>query len=141
MKIKLLTPTATVPTRGTDEAAGYDLYADIDKPITVSPGVTVTVSTGIAIQIPTGFVGIIKPRSGLAFKCSIDTMAGVIDSDYTGEIKVLLTSHDDTFGVEFEYGARIAQLLIVPCHTPELELVDEFEDTERGDNGFGSTGK
>lgn len=148
MKIKLLTDTAKIPTRGTEHSAGYDIYADGigDGHYTqerVYRKATASISTGIAVQIPPGYVGLIQPRSGLAFKHSIDTMAGVIDSDYTGEIKVLLTRHSDALpsyhGIK--QGDRIAQLIVVPCYMAELELVDSLEDTGRGDNGFGSTGE
>jgi dUTP pyrophosphatase len=140
MKIKLLTSTAKAPTRGTPGSAGYDIYAD-DMCESVEPGHITVVSTGIAVQIPKGFVGLIQPRSGLAFNYGIDTLAGVIDSDYTGEIKVMLTTHDDTSSLYIYKGDRIAQLVIVPCYTYTLEVVDRFESTERGDNGFGHTGK
>ena len=140
MKIKLLTSTAKAPTRGTTGSAGYDIYAD-DLCESVEPGHITVVSTGIAVQIPKGFVGLIQPRSGLAFNYGIDTLAGVIDSDYTGEIKVMLTTHDDTASLCIYKGDRIAQLVIVPCYTYPLEVVDQFESTERGDNGFGHTGK
>jgi dUTP pyrophosphatase len=140
MKIKLLTSTAKAPTRGTPGSAGYDIYAD-DLCESVEPGCITVVLTGIAVQIPKGFVGLIQPRSGLAFNYGIDTLAGVIDSDYTGEIKVMLTTHDDTSSLYIYKGDRIAQLVIVPCYTYPLEVVDQFESTERGDNGFGHTGK
>jgi deoxyuridine 5'-triphosphate nucleotidohydrolase len=141
MKIKLLTSTAKAPTRGTPGSAGYDIYADDDMCECVEPGHITVVSTGIAVQIPKGFVGLIQPRSGLAFNYGIDTLAGVIDSDYTGEIKVMLTTYDDTSSLYIYKGDRIAQLVIVPCYTYPLEVVDQFESTERGDNGFGHTGK
>lgn len=148
MKVKLLTDTAKKPTRGTEHSAGFDIYADGigDGHYTeerVYRKNTVSISTGIAVQIPPGYVGLIQPRSGLAFKYGIDTMAGVIDSDYTGEIKVLLTRHSDSFSSYhgIKQGDRIAQLIVVPCYMRKLELVDSLEDTVRGDKGFGSTGE
>ena len=137
LEVKLLTPTAKMPTRGSEQAAGLDLYAD--NAATVFDLETTTFSTGIAIKIPEGFVGLVKPRSGLAFKYGVDSMAGVIDSDYRGEVKVLLTSHD--VSVIIEKGDRIAQLLIMPILMCAPIQVDELDATERGDSGFGSSGK
>ena len=138
LKVKLLNENATIPTRGSEHAAGYDLYASED--FAIEEGVITTVKTDIALAIPSGFVGLVKPRSGLSFKHGIDTMAGVIDSDYRGEVKVLLTSHDNCEYIEFQKGDRIAQLVIVPCLTPAIVAVDDLDETNRGDGGFGSTG-
>ncbi len=137
-EVKLLTPTAKMPTRGSEQAAGLDLYADNSG--SVDPDCVDAFSTGIAIKIPEGFVGLIKPRSGLAFRGGVDSMAGVIDSDYRGEIKVLLTAHN-TDSVHINKGDRIAQLLILPVMMVTPIQVDELDATERGDNGLGSTGK
>ena len=131
MKVKLLTETAKAPTRGTEQAAGYDIYADMDGHDHIVKGKAISVSTGIAVQIPHGFVGLIQPRSGLAFKKSVDTMACVIDSDYTGEIKLLLTCHNDYHETRIERGDRLAQLVVVPCYNMPVELVDSLENTER----------
>lgn len=139
MKIKLLSKNATVPTRGSDEAAGYDIYASVSGEVVWDE--CVSVNTDIAIAIPKGYVGLIQPRSGLAFKQGIDTMAGVIDSDYRGQVKVLLTCHEELECMYFEKGDRIAQLVILPILTPELEVVTDLDATERGNDGFGSTGK
>lgn len=141
VKVKLLTPTAKCPTKGSAQAAGYDIYADCDADVYF--GDATEVITGIAVKIPDGYAGIVKPRSGLAFNNGIDTMAGVIDSDYRGELKVLLTRNiDDGFATGISEGDRIAQLLIVPClNQHDFKVVDDFNDkTERGENGFGSTG-
>lgn len=140
MKIKLLTDTATAPTRGSEEAAGFDIYADNEEVLHVVSGTPVCINTGVAVKIPTGYVGFIKPRSGLAFKKGIDHMAGVIDADYTGEIKLLLTSHSTYGELRVERGMRVAQLVVVPCYMGDVEIVDELDNTERGAGGFGSTG-
>ncbi len=135
-EVKLLTPTAKIPTRGSVQAAGLDICSDENG--TVGKGYTTAFSTGIAVKIPEGFVGLIKPRSGFAFSYGVDSMAGVIDSDYRGEIKVLLTSHN--YEIEIAKGERIAQLLILPVMMLTPVKVDELDATERGTNGFGSTG-
>lgn len=140
MKAVLLTSTATLPKRGTPMSAGLDIYADNEEPIHIVKGSPKSISTGIAVQIPEGYVGFIKPRSGLAFKKGIDHLAGVIDADYTGEIKLLLTSHDTYGELRIERGDRVAQLVVVPCYMAPIELVEELEPTERGSGGFGSTG-
>lgn len=140
MKVKLLTSTAQPPERKSLQAGGYDIFSDNDEIIHVVTGAPKSISTGIAVQIPTGYVGFIKPRSGLAFKKGIDHLAGVIDSDYTGEIKLLLTSHSAYGELRIERGDRVAQLVVVPCYNGEVELVDSLEDTERGNGGFGHTG-
>lgn len=138
MKIKLLTDTATAPTYATDGSAGLDLYADGDYGIP-SESDFVVVSTGISVEIDADKTGLVWPRSGMASKFGIDTGAGVIDSDYRGELKVLLFNHgDDTYRIK--RGDRIAQLLIVPCYRPKIEIVDSLDETERGAGGFGSTG-
>lgn len=140
MKVKLLTPTAKVPTRGTPLSAGLDIYADNKEVTHIVTGAPKEIPTGIAVQIPEGYVGLIKPRSGLAFKKGIDHLAGVIDADYTGEIKLLLTSHDTYGELRIERGMRVAQLVIVPCYMAPVELVDSLEETQRSNKGFGHTG-
>jgi len=138
MKAKLLTHSAALPTRGSEEAAGYDLYSD--EPINIPAQSSALVSTGVALGIPKGYVGLIWPRSGLAIKKGIDVGAGVIDSDYVGEVKVLLRNTSKELFSVYDR-ERIAQIIIVPCYTKEIEEVDELDDTERGNKGFGSTGK
>ena len=138
IQFKKLEPSAIIPRRQTDGAAGFDIHADINEPVTVTGGSYTVVDTNIAIAIPIGHVGLIKPRSGWAVKNGIDTMAGVIDSDYRGEIKVILTKHDG--GVFFvNPGDRIAQLVVVPICIGSAE-VSVLGGTERGNSGFGSTG-
>ena len=128
---------AIMPTRGTDGSAGYDLYAIED--VTINCFNFTLVSTGVSMAIPAGHYGRIAPRSGLAVKHGVMVGAGVIDSDYRGEIKVALATLNGVY--EFKKGDRIAQIIIEPVVTPELVQVDSLDDSERGDGGFGSTGK
>lgn len=137
IKTKRMTSTATIPTRGSEQAAGLDLYADNEH--TVLPNCVSVVPTGIAMAIPDGFVGLVWPRSGLACKHGVQSLAGVIDSDYRGELKVALTTCTKTT-IRIEKGDRIAQLLIVPVSMLECAEVDSLDDTARGADGFGSTG-
>ncbi len=138
--VKLLTETATVPTKGSEFAAGWDLYSDEDC-IIDRHGDRNLVSTGIALAIDPDKAGLIWPRSGIAVKGGIDTGAGVIDSDYRGEVKVLLFNHGNA-PFRINRGDRIAQLLIVPAYSQSVVVVDDFEGiTARGKNGFGSTGR
>jgi dUTP pyrophosphatase len=133
---------ARLPKRGSNDAAGYDLYSLIkDDAITIWPEQRKLIKTGIAMEIPTGYVGIIKPRSGLALRHGIDVLAGVIDSDYRGEIGVLLQNEDDHAPVSIENAERIAQIIFVKHESPEVVEISSFdEETDRGDGGFGSTG-
>lgn len=141
LRVKLLTGTAKAPTRATDFSAGFDLYADEDCCLDACyDGARKAVCTGVAVAIDPGKVGLIWPRSGMAAKLGIDTGAGVIDSDYRGEVKVLLFNHGSS-PVEIRRGDRIAQLLIVPVYGQSVEVVDELDDTGRGGKGFGSSGK
>ena len=138
MKVKLLHPKAVSPSKGTAYSAGFDL-SSVEQLI-VRPGERDLISTGIAIELASGLFGKIEPRSGLAVDYGIDVMAGVIDSDYRGEIKVLLINHSP-FDFDVEVGSRIAQLVIQPCCTPIIQTVYDLDETDRGDGGFGSTGK
>ena len=139
VKIKVLNEDAIIPTRGSEKAAGYDLYSTKDE--TIMPHETVKVGTGLAIQPPKGYFGAIFARSGLATKFGINLGNGVavIDEDYTGEYIVAI--HNDSDAIRYiENGDRIAQLIIIPYLSVELEKVKELTETERGDGGFGSTG-
>ncbi|MBT3268813.1 dUTP diphosphatase [Candidatus Poribacteria bacterium] len=138
LRVRLLTPGAKAPARGSAHAAGFDLTAVLDRTVTLVPGETALVSTGIAVEIPAGHFGLVKDRSSLALK-GLRTSAGVIDSDYRGEVKVVLTNASDE-PREIEPGTRIAQMLVLPHASPEVVEVDALEDTERGAGGFGSTG-
>lgn len=138
MKIKLLNEFAQVPQRGSPHAAGYDLFAN--ETIFIPPNTRRIVSTGICLDIPEGFYGQIAPRSGLAVKHGIMTMAGIIDSDYRGEIKVVLHNADNNATFYIMTGDRIAQLIFKQFQTCEFETVPELSNTVRADGGFGSTG-
>lgn len=118
-------------------AAGYDLYAATNT--TLYPGCTEVIPTGWAMQIPDGYVGLVRDRSSMA-RYGLAVGAGVIDSDYRGEIAVVITNTSDAPRA-IEAGARFAQLLILPVLSRELEIVDQLDETARGDNGFGSTGQ
>ena len=141
MNIKKLTSTAIIPTRGSEKAAGYDLYADTDSVVEIKPHKTKKINTGIAIMIPNGYYGAIVARSGLSTKKGLRpaNCTGIIDSDYRGDIIVAL--HNDSDEVQtIEPHERIAQLVICPFLSVEFNEVDELDETERGENGFGSTG-
>lgn len=141
MDIKILNDLAKVPTYGSIEAAGADLYAATSYDIEIRPHETVKIGTGIAIAVPRGYYGGIYARSGLATKQGLRpaNCVGVIDSDYRGEVIVAL--HNDTDEPQWvPAGSRIAQLLIQPVMRTYFNVVDELEDTERGIGGFGSTG-
>ena len=140
MKIKRLSDKAKVPTRGSEEAAGWDLHAATDA--IIPPHSTVKVSTDIAIEIPAGYFGAVFARSGLATKQGLRpaNCVGVIDSDYRGSIIVAL--HNDTDQTkEVLSGDRIAQLVFIPYASWDWEVVDELSDTDRGDGSFGHSGK
>lgn len=141
LKFKKLNNLAKTPTRGSDYAAGYDLYAATEYNIIIQPHQTVKIGTGIATAIPQGYFGGIFARSGLATKKGLApaNKVGVIDSDYRGELIVAL--HNDTDIVqEVAAGDRIAQLIILPFVSVNFIQVDDLDDTERGSGGFGSTG-
>ena len=141
VKYKKLSPDAIVPSYGTEFSAGADVYALCDEPVTVAPGETVLMHTGIAVAIPEGFVGLMHARSGLATKKGLApaNKVGVIDSDYRGEIMVSLHNHSSQ-PATVSKGDRIAQLVIAPYYTAIFEE-GELDSTQRGEGGFGSTGK
>jgi deoxyuridine 5''-triphosphate nucleotidohydrolase (dut) len=164
MKIKKLTKTAIIPTRGSNGAAGYDLYADsvevsrdsgvaVDTDdntkqtnVYISENAKCVVHTGIAMAIPEGYVGLIFARSGLACKQGLrpSNCVGVIDEDYRGEIIVNL--HNDPITnspaiTKFAIGDRVAQIVFVKYNTFDFEITDNLDETTRGTGGFGSTGK
>lgn len=136
LPIQRLDPAAIIPTRAHSGDAGLDLYALEDEPVV--PGAVTAIATGIAVAIPYGHVGLIKPRSGLAARHGIDTLAGVIDHGYTGEVQVLLTTHS-TENRWVKAGERVAQLLVVPIAYATPQVVDALPGSARGDGGFGST--
>ena len=136
-----LNDLAKIPTRGSEYAAGYDLYAAIDCTYDIAPHGTVKIGTGLAVEIPDGYFGAIFARSGLATKKGLrpSNCVGVCDSDYRGEYIVAL--HNDTDELmSIEPHERIAQLVVMPFLPVEFEEVDELSDTNRGSGGFGSTG-
>lgn len=141
MNIKKLKPNATIPTYGSANAAGADLYACIDAALTINPGETSLVPTGLAMALPEGYAGLIYARSGLASKKGLApaNKVGVIDSDYRGEVMVALHNHSNV-PATIDPQERIAQLVITPYITAAFDVVDELDDTARGEGGFGSTG-
>lgn len=141
INIKLLNENAKVPTRGSEYAAGYDLYAATDYDIEIAPHSTVKIGTGISVELPNGTFGAIFARSGLATKKGLRpaNCVGVCDSDYRGEY--IVPMHNDTDEVmTIASGERIAQLIVMPFVGIEFNIVDELTETRRGDGGFGSTG-
>ena len=142
LQVKKLDPNAKIPTYGTANSAGADLYACLDGPVTIQPHETYLVPTGLSLEIPVGWAGLVYARSGLASKRDLApaNKVGVIDPDYRGEVMVSLHNH----GAQpqtVEPGERIAQLLIMPVYTPGFAEVDTLDDTARSAGGFGSTGK
>lgn len=137
LSFRKLHPQAKLPTRGSAFAAGLDLYA-VEEAL-LAPGGRAVVRTGLSVAIPQGFYGRVAPRSGLASAHGLDVLAGVIDSDYRGEILCALINHGrEPFRIEA--GMRMAQLIIEMIATPEPVWADELTDTTRGEAGFGSTG-
>ena len=141
VSVKLLDPRAKMPSYGSADAAGADLYAVTDGPVTIAPGQTVLIHTGLALAIPQGFVGLVYARSGLATKQGLApaNKVGVIDADYRGELMVALHNHSGEMRT-VEHGDRIAQLVIAPYLTAQFTQQEELDDTVRGEGGFGSTG-
>ena len=143
LKIKKLRDNAQIPYRATEGSAGMDLYACIDAPVVIEPQKIAVIPTGIAIELQSAdYVALIYARSGLSIKHGVApaNCVGVVDSDYRGEVCVgLVNQTDNAFTIVPEQ--RIAQLVISPVIIPEIEVVDDLEDTERGSGGFGSTGK
>jgi len=143
LKIKKLTETGTLPEYKTEGAAGMDLYADLpDRWVIIPAGEWALISTGIAVSIPKGFEGQIRPRSGLALKFGVTVLnsPGTVDSDYTGEVGVILYNASREGCFRIDHGDRIAQLVICPVVKAELVIVEELTETDRGSGGFGSTG-
>ena len=142
MRIKFLNDRAKMPTNGSQYAAGYDLYAAIEQPVTIYPGTCEKIGTGLAMEIPTGYFGAIFARSGLATKQGLRpaNCVGVVDSDYRGEVIVAL-HNDSNEARQVQPDERIAQLVLMPYGVVDcFEVVDDLEDTDRGAGGFGSTG-
>jgi len=142
IRVKKLKANAILPTYGSAEAAGADLYACLEESVLIRPGESVFVPTGLAMEIPKGYAGLIYARSGLASKRGLApaNKVGVIDSDYRGEFIVVLHNHGAEIQ-EISHGERIAQLIITPVFTPGFAEVAELSETKRSAGGFGSTGK
>jgi dUTP pyrophosphatase len=134
----LLDAGAALPEYGSAGAAGADLRASVA--IEIAPGGRAAVSTGVRLQIPSGHVGLVWPRSGLAVRHGIDTLAGVIDSDYRGEVRVVLVNHGDA-PFRVAAGDRVAQLLVQRVERAAFTAAATIDDTDRGGSGFGSTGR
>lgn len=142
LHVKKLDENAKMPTYGTDGSAGADLYALCDENVIIEPNKTVFVHTGLSMEIPEGYAGFVYARSGMASKKDLApaNKVGVVDSDYRGEIMVAIHNH----GSEVRYvenGDRIAQIVITPCIRCDFIQCDELGETQRGEGGFGSTGK
>ena len=142
IRVKKIHPNATIPTYGSAEAAGADLYACLEETVVIQPGEVFWVPTGIALEVPKGCAGLIYARSSLGTKRGLApaNKVGVVDSDYRGEVKVVLFNHSKQ-PQTLEPNERVAQLIITPVLTPAYEEVEELSDTSRGVGGFGSTGK
>lgn len=142
IRVKKLQTNAILPTYGSVDAAGADLYACLEEKILIQPGESVFVPTGLAMEIPKGYAGLIYARSGLACKRGLApaNKVGVVDSDYRGEFMVVLHNHGSE-PQEIDHGERIAQLVITPVFTPGFVEVTELTETTRSVGGFGSTGR
>jgi dUTP pyrophosphatase len=138
IKTKLLTESARLPTRNNLTDAGLDLYSD--ETTLIKAKKWAPISIGISISIPDGYYARIAPRSGLALKYGLDVFAGVIDSGYRGEIKVILYNAGEKDYL-INHGDKIAQLIIEKCYIWDIELVQHLEDSQRKENGFGSSGQ
>lgn len=142
VQIKPLYEDTILPYRGSKRAAGYDLYAHLDTDmVVIKPHETVLIGAGFAAAIPDGYVGLVCARSGLAVKRNLrpENAPGIVDSDYRGEFKVGIHNDGETEQTIYK-GDRIAQLVIIPYLDAEFDPVENLDDTERGNGGFGSTG-
>ena len=140
--VKILREGAKLPAYGSTQAAGADLFACLEAPVTIAPGETAFIPTGIALEVPLGCAGLIYARSGLACKRGLApaNKVGVVDSDYRGEILVALHNHGG-IPQTVEHGERVAQFVITPVLMPVYEVAEALSDTARDQGGFGSTGK
>ena len=142
LSIKRLSDLATLPAYQSTEAAGMDLHAAIEQAIVLEPGAITLVPLGFAMALPPGFEGQVRPRSGLASRhgITLPNAPGTIDSDFRGEVKVPLVNLGDS-AFTIEQGMRIAQMIIAPVVQAQLQEVDDLDDSDRGEGGFGSTGQ
>lgn len=136
LSFKRLDPAATLPTRGSSRAAGLDIFS-IEE-VLIEPKQRSLVRTGLALAIPEGYYGRVAPRSGLATSKGLDVLAGVIDSDYRGEVRCLLYNAGEE-AINLPAQSKICQLIIEKIITPSAVWADEISDTDRGSGGFGST--
>ena len=141
IRVKKVRPNAIMPTYGSVEAAGADLYACLDADIAIEAGKSAFIATGLSMEIPKGYAGLIYARSGLACKRGLApaNKVGVVDSDYRGEFMVVLYNHGDQTQI-VSHGERIAQLVVTPVLTPSFIECDDLTETIRAEGGFGSTG-
>lgn len=137
LRFKQLDPKATLPVRGSSFAAGLDICSVED--LVIEPYQRTTARTGLAVAIPHGFYGRVAPRSGLAAKHGLDVLAGVIDSDYRGELCCVLYNTGDA-AINLPAGSKICQLIVEKIITPRAAWVNDLDETARGAGGFGSTG-
>ena len=142
IRIKKLRDTAKIPTRGSNEAAGYDLYAVIQSPVRIEPGSVMKIGTGISTQLPPDMAALIFPRSGLSTKkgLRLANCVGLVDPDYRGEYIVALYNDSETPQIVMP-GERIAQVVFSPFYKVNFIETDELNDTERGEGGFGASGQ
>lgn len=142
VRVKILRENALLPTYGSEQAAGADLYACLESPVVIHPGETAFIPTGISLEVPVGCAGLIYARSGMACKRGLApaNKVGVVDSDYRGEIIVALHNHGNQ-AQTIESGERVAQFVITPVLTPAYVAAESLSDTARNQGGFGSTGK
>ena len=138
INVKKFSENAIIPTQGTNFAAGYDLYAAEDALVVC--GSRKLIKTNISMEITPGYYGRVAPRSGLAYKSGIDVLAGVIDSDYRGDIGVILYNTDKNIDFTVKKGDRIAQIIFEACYIATLNNVENLDNTLRQAGGFGSTG-
>lgn len=142
LKVKKMKNDAVIPTRGSKEAAGVDLYACIDEPITIIPGETKMFGSGIACDFPEGYFGAVVPRSsvGIKRKLTLPNSVGIIDHDYNGEIIIAFTNIGNQ-AQTINPGERVAQMILLPYVIYDIEETDTLSETERGEGGIGSTGR
>lgn len=142
LKIKKVRDNAIIPTRGSEKAAGIDLYACLDGSTTILPGATAMIPTGIACDFPQGYFGMMFPRSSVGVKrhLVLANTSGIIDEDYKGEI-LMAFKNDGTQNQTIESGERLAQMILLPYAIYNIIETDTLTESERGEGGFGSTGK
>ena len=142
LKIKKVRDNAIIPTRGSEQAAGIDLYACLDEVIQLPPGCSAMIPTGIACEFPEGYFGMMFPRSSVGVKrqMALANTAGIIDNDYTGEIIMAFTNNSYETQI-INHGERLAQMILLPYVTYNIVETDTLSETDRGSGGFGSTGR